>query len=807
MRTMRRGFRSSVVMVLTIIGPAATLSRAADDGEFHYTVALGGQVASVQEDRDAKFQEYRDVPQGAIVDGFSFDWTKAGSPWAFSVDGLNGFRLDERYQITFGKAGVFRVRTYWDQTPHYFTNDATWLLAGSDGAYTYSPTFRQEIEDQAQAGTVATLMPEVLATSARSLDLRARRDRAGADLLFHLPAGWSVTVGGGREKREGLARISVGTYIRQTTAASFDAERFVIRGLEMPEPIDYRAADVGIAGTFSRKRGFFTLGWEMTRFSNEIDTLAWDNPFEAPASVSSSSIGLFPAADQEPSAAQGNTSSAANRGRFAQGAIDLAPDNTWRRAYGTGAINLPGRTRINAAVSLGMMEQDDPFLPYTRNEAIIFDNGPDTLPGTSDDILAQNLPPPQPSLDGEIRTLRADVRVTSRPIRPLTLRASWRTYDYDDRTQEIQLPGYAAAGESYFRRGIGQLDASGSKVLFNEIGDYARDVVSVGGGWWFGRKVGLDLDLSTVTWDYDARQVDQTDEDIVLLRVHLTPIDWFTAHLSGLDASRRFDGDYELGLELSGVRAFDVWDRDRRRYAADLDFTPGDRWTFGLGYSRLEDEYPGSVEMVTPFEYGLNTARSDSVYGTVGYGVERFHVAATVGRDTSDWDSLSVTKTSLSGVNYQPNNRWSRSEDDAIDWASLFFDVAFIPARLRLFADLNWSSFEGSLETENEGTPDINSATAYPFPDFETTLFAAQLALRWTLTRNMDLEARWWYEPFRLDDFMWDDLEPYLQGTIKEARTSPTDIQAANVERLLVLDDRYSDYTANVLSAVLRAHF
>jgi hypothetical protein len=54
---------------------------------------------------------------------------------------------------------------------------------------------------------------------------------------------------------------------------------------------------------------------------------------------------------------------------------------------------------------------------------------------------------------------------------------------------------------------------------------------------------------------------------------------------------------------------------------------------------------------------------------------------------------------------------------------------------------------------------------------------------------------------------MWDNLQPYQQGTILEARSSASDIQAANVERYLALDARYSDYTANVLSVFLRAHF
>lgn len=798
---------SFLVAVPLLAGLSVPAARAAESDEVRFSIGLGSQLVSVDEDRDAKFQEYRDVPQGAILDDFSLVWTAEKGGWGLRLDGLNAFRLDERYLLTFGKPGLLRVRTMWDQTPHLFSNDGTFLLAGSPGNWTLSNVFRQEIEDQAIAGTVDTLMPDVLASSAGHPDMRLRRDRASTDLTLDLPAGWSLNVRGGREKREGLRRLGTGTYIRSSTAASFDAERFTVRGLEMPEPIDYRVNDFGLAATWSRKRGFFDVGLQGSRFSNEVDRLFWDNPFEAAPSVSSSSIGLLPAADQEPSAAQGNTSSAANRGRSAAGGLDLAPDNTWQRLHASGAFGLPGRTRINASYSIATMEQDDPFLPYTRNEAIIFDNGPDTLPGTADDILAIDLPTPVPSLDGEIRTTRGELRVSSRPADPLTLRAAWRSYEYDDRTDEIALPGYAAAGESYFRRGVGQLDSLGNKVLFNETGGYTRDLWLVGGAWRFGSRAVLDLEYDAITWDYDTRQVERTIEDVLQAKIRVTPTDWLTARLTWLDGSREFEGDYEVGLEQSGVRAFDVWDRERTRYGAELDFTPGDRWTFGVSYSKWEDEYPGSIETVTPHPYGLNVSDNESISGSLGFAGERFTVGATIGRDTSTWDSLAVTKTSFSGVNYQSNNRWSRRQDDTVDWGNIYFTMTSKDGRFRLIADLTGSLYDGALETTNEGAPDINSAVAYPFPDLSTDLFSGRLTARWVLNKNLEIEGRYWYEPFTMDDFMWDSVQPYMQGIIREARTSSTDIQNANVTRYLSLDSRYSDYTASVLVAVLRAHF
>ena len=72
---------------------------------------------------------------------------------------------------------------------------------------------------------------------------------------------------------------------------------------------------------------------------------------------------------------------------------------------------------------------------------------------------------------------------------------------------------------------------------------------------------------------------------------------------------------------------------------------------------------------------------------------------------------------------------------------------------------------------------------------------------------KVSVEARYWYEPYRLDDFTWDILQPYMQGVFKETRSSPSDIGDMNVSRFLFLDSRYTDYTAHVLSAFVHVSF
>jgi hypothetical protein len=783
MRTMgRAGFVMLVGAALTVGSPRAADTPPDTDWE----IEVGGELASVDEDRDSKFQEFRDVPQGAVIDRFHLSWLPASGPWHVRLDSTSALRLDERYVLTFGRSGRIRVTTSWDQGPQFLSRDSTWLLAGSPGDFTLANDFRQVIEDAALGGTVDSLMPDVLATSARPLDLRTRRDLARTVIGIDIGRGWDLEVTAAREKREGLARLGTGTYIRSGTAGSFDRERFTIRGLEMPEPVDTRATDVGLATSYRRGRGFFTLGWQGSRFSNEIDALGWDNPFEAAPSVASSS----------------------DRGRAAQNALDLWPDNTWERQFASGGFGLRGRTRVTATAARAAFRQNDGFLAFTRNEALFFP-GPDGMLGTGDDVAGTDPSLlPATDLDGEVRTTRYDVRITSRPIDALSLRGTYRRYDYDDRSPVLFFPGYAAFGESDFRRGIGQTFA-GSPALFNDVGGYTRSVWTAGGAYRFTRGVTLDLEYASTTWDYDRRQVERTQEDAYTVKLRIQPADWLAARLSWIDASRDFEGAYAGGFETSGVRAYDVWDRQRTRYGIDADFLPGDRWSFGVAFARWEDEYPGSVGAVTSFPYGLLRSESDTLAGYLSYAATRIALTLTLGRDTSLFDSLAVTKTTLASdaATYAANNRWTRTEDDTVDWGSVSIETTLIPDRLRLVADVTYTIHDGRLKTRNPDTPDVNSAVAYPYPAFRTDLVTGRLTLAWTLNRDLDFIARYWYEPFRLDDFMWDVVQPYMQGVTQEARTSPADIQDADVRRYLALDSRYSDYTANVLYAALRVHF
>ena len=122
-------------------------------------------------------------------------------------------------------------------------------------------------------------------------------------------------------------------------------------------------------------------------------------------------------------------------------------------------------------------------------------------------------------------------------------------------------------------------------------------------------------------------------------------------------------------------------------------------------------------------------------------------------------------------------------------------------------ADLNYQKYSGDWLTANLATPDVNSAVAYPFPAFSDSIFSGRLSLLWTLNPKVDFEARYQYEPYRLDDFTWDSMQPYMQGVLKQTQSSTSSLGDANVSRMLWLDSRYSDYDAHVVSAFVHVRF
>ncbi len=806
--------RSGVLLALAALAlPALAVAQAAGAGDVRSEVVAGAQgVSDVSQRGAARFNEFRDVADDAVFEFGRVMWAPHTSRWLLSVTAVDAAQDDERYFLDWTKPGTFSLQASYRGMPRYYSSASTTLwTGGGTGALTVNEAFRQASEAAGGAptqpvapSTLDTLMQNAVAASGQPLSLRTQRNASAAGLDWRLSDALSLGLSGRYETRSGTRPRGIGTYIRRQALAgipgtgpgTFWRETIEPRGQEVIEPLDYRVSELGAALTWAMRGHTAVLGWQGSWFRNDIDALYFDNPFEA--TVGRASAATFdPTSDQEPAAPNGNNNF---RGLYSRSAIGLAPDNDYSRLYGRVSLKLPARTRFGATVSYGMLRQNVPFLPYAANDQVVF-SGTAGQPGV---VYATDAPLPQASLDGKMDIVQADFRLTSRLTSAFTARAGYRLYDLTDDRPRIDFPGYASSSDSYFRRGIGQRDSLGNRVLFNEIGGYTRQRMDAGAAYRFGWAT-VDAEYQRTTWDYEHRQVAGTAEDGFTGTLRLRPRA-LTVDVFFHTASREYDGAYEVGLETSGVRAYDVWTRDRTRVGVQVDVPLGPDLALSGGAHTGTDEYPGTPpDTLYPYGYGLQDTKSSSVFGGVTWSNKGWALGAWAGLDTYEWNSLQVTKTGLT-ADYDPDNRWTRASSDDVFWVGLDLSGALTNA-LTLRADVDYQQFTGTWQTANLSTPDVNSAVAYPFPEFKESTLTTRFAVLWALTAGTDVEFRYAFEPYRLTDFTWDAVQPYPQGVLEQTQSAPDDIGDMNASRLLWLDSRYSDYTAHVVSLLLHLRF
>jgi MtrB/PioB family decaheme-associated outer membrane protein len=781
-------------MLVFWLALAVAVPALAADDDVKMDVTVGGQWIDTDALRNGYYYKYAFNPSDAILPVLDIERVRADDPNLLRFNARWILRDDQSYWAGLERTGTARLMLFYNQTPHWYSRNALPLFNEGSGLYTIDESVRGALEGVAYGANPTTDVPpvlnDILKSTAHYSDLMARRDAYGLNGHVELKKNWLARVTLAREQRRGDKLISNGTYVRVApTDSTFDRERFDIRGNDVLETVDYETWKGGVSTDFTGRKGFVRGGVDVSYFRNDLDGLVWDNPFEA-----------------SPGNRTIDGQSQANRGRFARGQLALPPDNDVVRGYASGLYRFSSRWRATATAAISRLTQDQAFLPFTLNEAIFFP-GPDGVLGTADDVRGDDESLlPQESLDGEIKTQRYDLRLSGRATNQLTLQVTARYYDYEDKTGRIDFPGYAAFSESAFRRGIGQLE-NNQAVLFSEPSDYTQTRFGLAGTWRFRPAHSLMAGFERLRWDYDGRQVDKTDENVLTARLRgvTGPADWSAFYQAG---RRDHDGDYEIGLETSMLRMFDVWDRDRDRFGAEVDYEVRPGLVLGLSGARTTDDYPGAPEGA-PYAYGLQESALNEVALTVNYMPgTKWLVAATGGYEDSEWKSLSVTKTAWDAASlYDPVNRWSRNQDDETLWASAELRADLVPGRWTGRIGYLVTAFTGDVVTENPEITNrtINSAYAVDWSEIETTWQEFRVVVDRWLSPGLAIGMRYAYTPFSIEDPAWNLLRPEMQGISQELRSSPTDFQDQNISRYLFLDSRYESTDAHAFAVVLSA--
>ena len=373
------------------------------------SISIGFQGSSVTGDK-ARFERYRDLRNRQNI---NFDFAKETEKYFFEAKATNVGNRDGYYGLEFANARV-KFDFSFDSTPlNYGYNTMTpWSVAtsGSEATLTLDPAARLAVQNK-QAGVVGVPANAAqLATAsiyrglASPFDLQSRRDSIKAGLGISLTKNLEAEIEFKSHARSGHMPFGAGFAFNNAA--------------EFPLPVDDRTNEFGIGVDWSSSKGMFRLGYERSNYTDQYQSLVWDNPIRA------TDWNSTPGTLWDPSGYSNGNGPA--RGRLA-----TMPDNSLDVVTATGLVKFARRTSLSGNVAFLNFKQDDTLIPWTINPVIANSTVYASYP-----YLASL---PRDTAQGEVKGLNASFVLNSRPNQFVNLTARYRYNKHDNRTPAFRL--------------------------------------------------------------------------------------------------------------------------------------------------------------------------------------------------------------------------------------------------------------------------------------------------------------------------------------------------------------------------------
>ena len=234
-------------------------------------VDVGAQFTSVSGD-EARYQHYRDLRTGVLLDGFHF--TQEKNDWTFKATATHVGYRDQKYTGEIDRAGKLVITFTWDQIPLFYgsvDSDQFGLLTASP--YTVESPGVSRLPDSLQAAVQATpsVLNSAITSAAQGVEIRQLRKTADFAIVYHATSSTDLLFRLVNTMKDG----------EQPWAATFGFSN----AIELPGPLDHRTTDVTGQVQWSNERGTVRAGYDGSFFSNNVQTLVWDNPLRVDGRV------------------------------------------------------------------------------------------------------------------------------------------------------------------------------------------------------------------------------------------------------------------------------------------------------------------------------------------------------------------------------------------------------------------------------------------------------------------------------------------------------------------------------------------
>lgn len=496
-------------------------------------VEVGASYASEDAFRFGNVSGYDEEGVYAIVegegtylhDGYELNW--------FAED----LGLDSRvFAIDGGKQGKFGFSLGYSELPYrLFDSTSTVFRASGGDALVLPPAWVRASQTSGFTALDASLQP-------RSIESDRKMLSAGADFVPW--TGVSLFADYRRQERDGIDIVS---------GANFNTASL------LPRVIDFETDLVDLGIRYGDGPLNVTLAWFGSFFTNNLNALTWDNPFQS-----------FPGYDQ---------------GRMAQ-----EPDSDFQQLSLSGSYAADALKSVFAfSAAIGEAEQSAELLPYTINPL----------------INAGNLPVAR--LDGSVDTTNYAFKISSRPFPKAQLGLN---YQFDERdNQTPQLTWSPVVVDSFLA----------AEDAINTPYSFERTRFGISGGYRLFDNLRITAEWERTELDRDFQEVAEQTEDTSWGRLHWNATAWLDVKAK-FGTSRREIDRYDTALAASFgqnplLRKYHLAFRFREFGELALAISPSGM-PLSLGISALygDDSY-------TKSELGLTDSENLHVSADVSYAV------------------------------------------------------------------------------------------------------------------------------------------------------------------------------------------
>jgi MtrB/PioB family decaheme-associated outer membrane protein len=619
---------------------------------------------------EARYQRYRDLRNGGAFDMFRYSNETSTRRYNVVAEHV-GYR-DQRYAASLNQFGKLKVSFEWNQIPLFFSESTQSL-------HTEAAPGELRIDDAIQRSiqNVQTTLPAV-APLATQFDMRLKRSIADARVSYAANENTDLNL-----------------FVKNTTKTGSQpwAGTFGFGdAVEVAVPVDTRTTDLGAALEWANRRGSARVAYDGSFFANNVDTLVWDNPLRITDSPTAGPV---------------------------QGRMSLWPDSTTNTGSVMGTLNLPGRSRATAYISVGNWSQNAALVPFTINTALPV------------------IPLDRQTADTSALVTTMNYTFTSRLADNVSFNARYRAYDFDNRspilhvTQTVSydtsVAAFAEGGNSPYSLNRKTFDAD---LSYTPIAHTAL-------------RAGYTIERAAQTF----RTFDTTTENTLRLSADLTGTNWLTVRGVYEHAKRTGQGLDDQVLddigEQTSLRQFDISDRIADRFSAIVMVTPTASLSLNGSVTVGDDDRDAGFGVLNgsgrAYSVGLDFVPRTAVSLGFSYTYEKY-------------GTLQKSRQANPGVQFEdPTRDWTTDATERADTVTADLDLIKLWPRVDLRFAYNYSN--GNSLYVYGLAPNTTLPAVQQLPSVTNRLQRATIDGRYFLTRHVAVGLVYWYDDYFGDDF------------------------------------------------------